>query len=195
MKLHFLLTGVLAALCTFANVNLAFSGDWIYGIGFTAGVGRLEGDLRDPQISPLISGHLRVQPIPYLSFSGELGFSPLDSENHQNPAFTDFKTTIVPFELSAIFNFLPFKKVNPFVFAGGGGVYWEATNNGTTLEDGVDSFLKTGGGLEFRLAPTIGVSMGATYRFSLTDAFDQLRQGDENDQVVDVYAGLTYYFN
>lgn len=78
--------------------------------------------------------------------------------------------------------------------AGGGGVYWKATNQGNILEDGIDSFLKTGGGLEFKVNKSFSLDLGATFRFSFTDAFDQLRQGDENDQVLDVHAGFTYYF-
>jgi hypothetical protein len=183
----------MTALCI-CGTQQVVSADWGLGIGFNAGVGRLEADLRNPRISPLISGHIKAMPVPFFGLSGELGFSPLSANNHPNPAFTDFKTTIIPFELSAFFNFLPFNKVNPYIFAGGGGVYWKATNSGTTLQDGVDSFLKTGGGLEFRVSRTIGINLGATYRFSLTEAFDQLFQGDENDQVVDVRAGLTYYF-
>lgn len=199
MKIKFRFVTGLLLLCI-AGSEPAVSGDWGFGVGFNAGISRLEGDLRSPQISPLISGHLMVLPLPYLALRGELGYAPLRSNNHPNPAFTDFKTTMVPFELSAVFNFLPFRKVNPYVFAGGGGVYWKATNNGNTIvnsgkkQDGIDSFVKTGGGVEFRVAPNIALNVGATYRYSLTDAFDQLWQGDEQDQVVDVHAGLTYYF-
>ncbi|MFQ5822458.1 MAG: hypothetical protein ACE5JB_00195 [bacterium] len=175
-----------------------FGGDLGFGIGFTAGISRLEGDLKSPQLSPLISGHIRVLPLPYIAISGELGYSLLNTSNH--PQYTDFKNTIIPFELSTIVNFLPFNKINPYVMAGGGGVYWSATGknatgNRITLEDGIDSFLKTGGGLEFRLSRSFRLNLGATFRFSLTDAFDQMgQQGDENDQVLDVHAGLTYYF-
>lgn len=174
----------------------AISGDIGIGIGFNAGVSRLEGDLRDPNISPLISGHLRILPVPYLAISGEMGFSALQVNNHSS--LPDFKTTIVPFELSAIFNFLPFRKVNPYIFAGGGGVYWKATNLGSNVVtdgDGIDSFLKTGGGLEFRVSPSVAFNLGATFRYSLTEAFDQTFRGNEKDQVLDVHAGLTYYFS
>ncbi len=187
---------VLALLSLSAN---GYAGDWQWGVGFSAGTSRLEGDLRGSQLSPLVTGYLRALPIPYLALDGELGFSSLRTSSFPNPVFSDFKTVIVPFELSAIFNFLPRRKVNPYVQVGGGGVFWQARGDlvagGTrTLEDGLDSFLKTGGGFEFRVSPSVALDLGADYRFSLTDAFDQLRQGDENDQVLDVHAGVTYYF-
>ncbi|MFQ5677559.1 MAG: hypothetical protein ACE5G1_16840, partial [bacterium] len=42
---------------------------------------------------------------------------------------------------------------------------------------------------------SVGVNVGATFRLSLTDKFDQLTQGDENDQVLDLHAGVTFYFS
>lgn len=194
-----LAAAILCSICI-AGISDVSAKDWVWGIGFSGGLSRLEGDLRHPRISPLLSGHLRALPTPSLAISGELGFAALTTARHPNPLFTDFKTIIIPFELSTIFNFLPFRKVNPYVFLGGGGVYWNATNNGTTVvaggrkQDGIDSFLKTGGGLEFKVSRNLGLSVGATFRYSFTDAFDQLRFGDENDQVVDVHAGFTYYF-
>jgi hypothetical protein len=124
-----------------------------------------------------------------LAFNGELGFASLNTSN------SSFKTQIIPFELSAIFNFLPHSKVNPYIFVGGGGVFWKAKDNTGTLESNTDSFLKTGGGLEFFVSRNVGLNLGAAFRLSLTDNLDQLNQGDENDQVLDVHAGVTFYFN
>jgi hypothetical protein len=189
---------LLSVVCVSAiSVPYGLAKDWVYGIGFNAGLGRLESDIRSPKMSPLISGHFRVLPKPHFAIEGELGFSALQATHAQ---FSDFKTVVIPFELSAIFNFLPERKVNPYVFLGGGGVFWNATSNGNTVvtdgknQDGLDSFLKTGGGLEFKLNRALALNLGATYRFSLTEAFDQLFYGDENDQVLDVHVGFTYYF-
>lgn len=195
MKKQSILYCVLLLFSIVTEINAKGIGsDLKFGIGFSAGVSRLEGDLRNPLVSPMVSGHLRVLPIPYLAISGELGFTPLNSRNHRNPAFTDFKTMVIPFELSAIVNFLPFNKINPYVMAGGGGVYWNATNSGNTIQDGIDSFLKTGGGIEYRFDDRFSLDIGATFRFSFTDAFDQIWSGDERDQVLDAHVGFTYYF-
>ncbi len=171
------------------KTTLLYGGDWRFGLGVNLGVSKLEGDLPDASLSPLISGHIRAMPFPYLALSGELGFSALGSSSVKK-----FETTIIPFELSAIFNLLPFSHWNPYLFVGGGGVFWNATFNNATLDEGTDSFLKTGGGIEYRVSRSIGFNLGATFRLSLTDGFDQLWQGDENDQVLDVHGGITYYF-
>ncbi len=176
-------------LCLTSMTVTAIGGERFLGIGLTTGLGRLEGDINGSQLSPMFMGHLRFLPIPYLAFNGELGFSSLNTSN------SSFKTQIVPFELSAIFNFLPHSKVNPYIFAGGGGVFWKAKDNTGTLESNTDSFLKTGGGLEFFVSRNVGINFGATFRLSLTDNLDQLNQGDENDQVLNVHAGVTFYLN
>lgn len=179
-----------AGIClVFGVTEATFARDWVFGLGFQTGVSRIEADING-KISPMVSGHLRVLPIPFFAINGELGYSRL---GHANLAGNQ-RTEIIPFELSGIFNFLPFKKVNPYVFVGGGGVWWAAKSNAGTAQDGIDSFLKTGGGLEFRLTPSIALNLGASFRYSLTEAFDQTFFGDENDQVLDVHAGFTYYF-
>lgn len=182
-------------LCLTTMTVTAISGERFLGIGLTTGLGRLEGDISGSKLSPFFMGHLRFLPVPYFALNGELGFSSLTTSN------SSFKTQIIPFELSAIFNFLPHSKVNPYIFAGGGGVFWKAkgidplTGQKGTLESNTDSFLKTGGGLEFFVSRSVAINLGATFRLSLTDNLDQLNQGDENDQVLDVHAGVTFYFN
>ncbi len=182
-------------LCLTTMTVTAISGERFLGIGLTTGLGRLEGDISGSKLSPFFMGHLRFLPVPYFALNGELGFSSLNTSN------SSFKTQIIPFELSAIFNFLPHSKVNPYIFAGGGGVFWKAkgidplTGQKGTLESNTDSFLKTGGGLEFFVSRSVAINLGATFRLSLTDNLDQLNQGDENDQVLDVHAGVTFYFN
>ncbi len=189
---HFLLVACLAA------STPSFAGGLGVGLGLTVGAARLEGDIKNPKLSPIVTGSLKLIPTPYFMISGDLGYSLLSMDGH--PVHNDLQTTLVPFELGGVINFLPFGTVNPFVMVGGGGTFWQARKNGQTIveagrkQEGIDSFLKAGAGVEFRVSPRIGLSIGATYRYSLTDALDQLWQGDEKDQVLDVYGGFTYYF-
>ncbi len=207
MKVSHLFNFILLFTLSVTDTNQAFGRDWRFGIGINSGVSRLEGDINNIKLSPLISGHLKVLPLPYLAICGEIGYSSLNLGNQHtvpnDPAtiYTNFKTQIIPGELSAIFNFLPSKKINPYIFVGGGGVYWNATAEDTTInyngkkQDGIDSFIKTGGGIEFNVSQNFAINLGATFRYSLTDAFDQRWTGDETDQVLDVHAGFTYYFS
>lgn len=178
---------VLIVCCLTTNL---WGGGWQYSIGLRSGIGRLEGDLNNSAISPMGSGYARVLPLPFLAIEGSAGFSSLNTTNSPQ----NFRTTIIPLELSGIINFLPYSKVNPYLFLGAGGVVWQAKSNATSTGNKLDRFFKTGGGVEFRVSRTLGVDVGATYRLSQTDVFDLNPSGDEDDQVLDFHAGVTYYF-
>jgi hypothetical protein len=169
------------------------------GIGFRAGITQFESDIQNPALGPLAYGHVKFNPNAFLSIGTEFGWGEL-----KDKADKSFKTSIMPFELDLTFNFLPLGKVNPYVLIGGGGVYWNSTRDGLRIidkttsktQEGIDSFAKTGGGLEFILNQkrNLTLSIGLTYRYSFSDMLDQDYSGDETDQVIDIYGGLTYYF-
>lgn len=170
------------------------------GIGLKAGFNRLEGDMKNPALKPFIYGNLGYNLNDFVSLGFEGGYSTLGDNDSPN-----FKTIIFPYEVHLTLNFFPLNKANIYAVFGGGGVYWEATKDDSVLryppetgdlQKGVDSFIKAGGGVEFTLNKTrnLFLSIGATYRYSLTDMLDQIKSGDENDGVIDFYAGLTYYF-
>ncbi|MBD3289388.1 outer membrane beta-barrel protein [candidate division KSB1 bacterium] len=169
------------------------------GIGFKAGFNRLEGDFKNPALKPFIYGNLGYNLNDFVSLGFEGGYSTLGDNDS-----TNFKTTIFPYEAHLTLNFFPLSKANIYAVLGGGGFYWEATDNDTVLKypgseermEGVDSFIKAGGGVEFTLNKmrNLFLSIGATYRYSLTDWLDRNDSGDENDGIIDFYAGLTYYF-
>lgn len=180
-----------------SSLSLAGGEKGSLGVGLYTGVTQFEADIKKPALGPFVYGHIKFNPNAFLSIGAEFGYAELKDKARAN-----FKTAIMPFEMDLIFNLLPLGKVNPYAMIGGGGVYWNATEGGERIivnnktQESIDSFLKTGGGLEFVLNKkrNLTFSIGATYRYSLTDMLDQLYSGDEKDQVVDIYAGLTYYF-
>ncbi len=170
------------------------------GIGFRGGLNRLQGDLKNPAFSPFLYGNLNYNVNDFFTLGAEGGYSII--EDKDSP---DFRTILNPYEVHATLNFLPLSRVNPYAIIGGGGVYWNATFKGETirfplntgkLQKGFDSFLKAGAGLEFSInkSRSVSLSLGATYRYSLTDMLDQNYEGDLNDGVIDIYAGLSYFF-
>jgi len=169
-----------------------------FGIGLKAGLIRLEGDWESPSFKPAVYGQLTYNLFEYLAIGVEGGYATVGDKD--NP---DLETIIIPYEGHLIFSFFPLGTVNPYVLLGGGGVYWNYTVNGVTpigddgtYRKGYDSFFKSGGGLEISLnkAHTFYFNIGATFRYSLTDWFDNIKSGDENDGVIDLYGGFTYYF-
>lgn len=191
----------MACLMLVCLISIVFAGGekGSLGVGFRSGVTQFEADVKKPSLSPFIYGHLKFNPNYFISIGTEFGYGELKNKDEE---LKDNKTAIMPFEMDLTFNLMPLGKINPYVILGGGGVYWNATKNGERIvvdgktQEKIDSFLKTGGGVEFVLNQkrNLTFSIGATYRFSLTDNLDQRYSGDENDQVVDVYGGLTYYF-
>lgn len=170
-----------------------------FGIGFKASVNRLEGDWKNPSFKPGVFGQLTYNLFDYLAIGVEGGYITVGDKDQP-----DVETILIPYEGHLMFSFFPLGKVNPYVILGGGGVFWNYTVNGVTqresatgkLQKGYDSFIKSGGGLEIPLnrSHTFYFNIGATYRLSLTDWLDQLKQGDEKDGVIDINGGFTYYF-
>ncbi len=169
-----------------------------FGIGLRAGINRLEGDLKNPSFKPFIYGHLNYNLFDYLAIGFEGGYSVVGDEDAP-----DFQTIITPYEGHLIFSFFPLAKVNPYVVLGAGGFYWNYTEDGETvryssgkLAKGHESFVKSGAGLEIQLnrSRTFYLNVGATFRYSMSDMLDNRYSGDENDGVIDVYGGFTYYF-
>lgn len=181
-----------------------------FGLGLRVGANRLHGDWPKPKLNPFLVGQLKYCITPYIGLGLEVGYSELKSrENFEDPpelsmlTAADYKTVIIPFEAQATLNFLPIGKVNPHLVLGGGAVLWDAqyqnntimrsVGSGTAQQKGLDSFIKIGTGLEFRLSRYMTATVGATYRYSLTDMLDQIHHGDLKDGLVDAYVGLTYY--
>ena len=170
------------------------------GIGLRGGLNRLKGDFVDPAFSPFVYGHIRYNLNDFFALGAEGGYSVVKDND-----VPDFQTYLFPYEVHATLSFLPLSRVNPYAILGGGGVYWNATFDGETvrfppnigeLQKGVDSFFKAGAGLEIALTKSndFYMSLGATYRYSLTDMLDQNYEGDLNDGLIDFYAGLSYFF-
>lgn len=186
-------------LIIFASVTVWAGGEQTnFGIGLKAGINRLEGDMVTPAFKPCAYGQLTYNLFEFLAIAAEAGYSKVSDKDKP-----DFETIIVPYEGQLIFSFNPLGKINPYVVLGGGGFYWNYTQDGQTYRDaygilrkGYDSFLKSGGGLEIALNParTFYFNIGATFRQSLTDWLDNLNTGDETDGLLDIHGGFTFYF-
>jgi len=88
------------------------------------------------------------------------------------------------------------------VTLGGGGVSWKYLNRRTkqTISPPgqkatqFDYFLKTAGGFDFFFSPRVLWTLGAAYRYALTDEFDFIATGDKNDAMISAFTGFTVSF-
>ena len=181
-----------------SNLLIAGGEQTNFGIGIMGGLNRLEGDYDSPSFKPVVFGQLTYNLFEYLSVGFESGYSVVGDKDN-----SDIQTRIIPFEAHLKFSFFPLKKINPYTLLGGGGFYWNYTENNKTARDannellqGYDSFLKCGGGIEIALdrSNRFYFDLGATFRYSLTDMLDNNYSGDENDGLIDIHGGFTYYF-
>lgn len=186
------------------------------GIGLKVGLNRMEGDLNNPLFKPGAFGFLKYNLFEYLAIGFESGYSITGSNKDDEAGLPESQTIIVPFEGQLVFSFFPLGKINPYVVLGGGGFYWNYTEDNTTPfhwyeidengkavikygenhRKGYDSFFKSGGGIEILLNKNHNFyfDLGFTFRYSLTDMLDNVNHGDEKDGLIDIHGGFTYYF-
>jgi hypothetical protein len=179
-----------------------------FGFGIKGGFNKLEGDWKEPRFNPMGSFVISYAPLPYFSIGAEVNTSIL--RTRENPiTFLPgslgpidpnlYQTTALPMELDFRFNLSPFTTVNPFASIGFGGLMWDARYDNQTIQrDGVDQrgtalFMKTSGGLEFLFDNGLGLMIGADFRYTGFDMLDQNGNGDENDGIISLWAGLNYY--
>jgi len=163
-------------------------------LGLRVGAARFDADAKKPNFVPMYSGVLSYSLNPHFLIAGEAGYAELKTQEKAS-----FASRIIPVEAELVFRLLPFRKVTPFATLGAGGVWWRATQNGqvigppatATKQDRLDSFLKSSGGLTFTLSRQVSLNVGATFRYSLTDALDQIFSGDEKDAVISMFGEVS----
>ncbi|MBN2010322.1 outer membrane beta-barrel protein [candidate division KSB1 bacterium] len=196
-KRYFLIVSVICVIAGNSAYSAGAKGD--IGLGLKLGLNQFEGDVQNPALRPGAFGTIEYNLNDFFALGIESGYSYLEDKDRPG-----FQTRIIPFELHAKLNFMPISRINSYAILGGGGVYWIAIQDGFTIRDAatqelqqkMDSFVKAGGGFEFALTKKQNtyLSIGATYRYSMTDMLDQIWSGDENDAVVEGYLGFTYTF-
>lgn len=166
-----------------------------FSLGFRGGIARLDGDVGKPKLSPEVNGVFSFALWPHLTLGGEAGFTDLQLGASADTAVL----RMVPLSLNLTLRFAPYRKVSPFATLGGGGAYWQhfdkRANQAIPLpgqtKGRFDYFLKTAGGLEVFLSPRITWTLGAAYRYALTDKLDFTSIGDQNDGVITAFTGFS----
>ncbi len=176
-----------------------------FGAGFKLGAARLEGDWNGPVLSPHIVLFVGYSPNPYLLFGSEVGFSTLRTNRDAERINSDFKqaeklkTSIIPFDLSMRMNLMPLKRINPYSLIGVGGLWYQTTFDKELLvihgknAKRLNSFIKFGGGLQFKIEEKFSLLFEMDYKYTFTDRLDQIKSGDENDGVLTASIGVNYF--
>lgn len=206
-KLALVLVTITLVVNHFATPQL-FAADDKFGFGIKGGVNKLEGDWKDARFNPMGSFAFSYAPLPYFSIGAEVNTSILRTRENPETFLPGslrpidpnlYLTTALPMELDFRFNFSPFTTVNPFASIGFGGLLWDARYDNQTIQvvgeeqRGMELFMKTSGGIEFLFDNGLGLVVGADFRYTGFDLLDQNSNGDENDGITSLWAGLNYY--
>jgi len=180
--------------------------DYKIGVGFKAGINKLEGDWKTPRFNPMGAFVLSYAPVPYFTLATEVGYSNLLTKDAKyiNPSYVvsdAYYTSSLPIGLDLKFNFFPRASVNPFTSLGIGGLSWKAMYNDSTIskngseQKGFGFFFKTSGGLEFNFNDQLSLVAGADFSYVVgNDSLDQIDTGDLDDGITSMWIGLNYYF-
>jgi len=192
----------IVAIFSFAPATFVSAQAPKFGVGLRVGAARLENDVKLPPLRFEASGLFSFALKPHLRLSGEAGFADLALGADPDTVIL----RMVPAALHFTLRFAPYSKATPFVTLGGGGVNWKHLDKRTRKtvqrpgqkENQFDYFLQTSGGLEIALSSRMSWTFGATYRYALTDDFDEFGIGaigdrnDQNDAVVSAFTGFTF---
>jgi hypothetical protein len=175
-----------------------------FGIGFKVGGNYLDGDWSSPRLTPMTGLALSYSPSPFFKVIGDLNYTHLKTRDNPNrlslPAgnIKSFSNVLLPLGIGFQIDLAPLSTVSPFVAAQAGWLWWKPKYERSLPSQignkyHLDSFVKTGGGVEFHLSKVTSFNVGVDYQFAFTDQLDLRDSGDENDAISTIWAGMTYY--
>lgn len=167
-----------------------------FAIGLRGGAGKIEGDSKSRLLQPFASGLMYYSPDPHFSLGIEAGVGDLLFDNETSSK--DSIARVVPIEFDVTFRYSPHHTFSPFATLGAGGIVWhnfrkqdkQTLHSGTSREYST-YILKTAGGVDIALSRRFNFSVGAAFRYALTDRLDLNTNGDEDDGLITVFGGVT----
>ena len=149
---------------------------------------RLEGNFEDPLIRP--GGSLSIRHM----ISSRVGIG-VGGSVGQIAAEDAFQTTGAAVEAQAIYHFLPRGTASPYLQVGAGVIDGDLVSG--TSESGDDlprvPYATAGAGIEYLVQPEVGLDVMLENQYALEEGIDDIDEGDLNDSIWRVTAGLTLY--
>ncbi len=144
------------------------------------GTALISGDYNNPEFTYDAQIGARWYFNPYLNVNASINKFELTNQNAFSKGFNAFG-------LNTELTLLPFEKMSPFFYAGVGVV------NDDDFE--MTSFkFQYGGGVEYLVSDTIGITANASHNLILSDEIDGVIQGKRDDQYFNFSLGLNWYF-
>ena len=147
------------------------------------------GDLSGSQILPAIGIHAEMFSTRPVSLNVGLGYGTIGTARN-------YKGDMLLGEVAGNYKWFPKLKSTPYIRFGFGAMA-ETNNN---LNDSTKAFSRVSPyilgelGYEILLNKKLGLSFGATYRYTIDDSIDRIENGKYNDALWEGKLGLNYYF-
>ena len=97
-----------------------------------------------------------------------------------------FKKDFMSIDVNLEYNIIPFDKLSPFIYIGGGSNISDDFNN-------LNSKVQIGGGIEYLVNDSIGISLFAENNIVFSDLVDGLIEGERDDMYFKIGFGLNFY--
>ncbi|WP_299889234.1 CsgG/HfaB family protein [uncultured Lacinutrix sp.] len=97
-----------------------------------------------------------------------------------------FNKSFVSIDANLEYNIIPFDKLSPYIYIGGGTNISNDFNN-------IDPKIQFGGGLEYLVTDRIGIALFAENNMVFSDLVDGLERGERDDMYFKVGLGLNFY--
>lgn len=163
-------------------------------IAFGLGGGGFIGDTdfgRDDKIGPAAHGFIRHSIIGPLEGQITAGYGELhrDKDNH-------YRTNLVLGDYRLLFRLFSLEAFSPYVFGGGGGMYYEAKMPPPNPTPGVEDevwvpFATAGGGFQLKLFSRVSLDFSGGYSLAFSDEINQVIAGDQDDGYFHASGGIT----
>lgn len=160
-----------------------------WGVGFNHGGQRLYGDRPEAEMGIGVEGVVSYRILPFADVSFALGYSQLKYE--LIPDGPKNTTDMITADLKGNLEIISQGLFRPYIVGGIGLLNSDVRNSGRGRF--WDAAFFGGGGFKLQLSPLFAWYVGADYRFTTGDSFDNLDEGSANDAYLNVRAGLSYY--
>ncbi|AEH00140.1 CsgG/HfaB family protein [Lacinutrix sp. 5H-3-7-4] len=97
-----------------------------------------------------------------------------------------FEKSFVSFDANVEYNILPFDKLSPYIYVGGG------TNISSDFNN-INPKIQAGLGLEYLVTDRLGITSYVENNFVFSDAVDDLVRGDKDDMYLRIGLGVNLY--
>lgn len=169
-----------------------FAGHDRSGFAVRASLGgqRLEGNFGDALVRA--SGGLSIRHM----ISSRVGIG-VGGTVGEIAAENAFKTTGASAEVQGIYHFLPNGTASPYLQVGGGVLDGDLISGRSASGEDLPlvPYATVGGGIEYLVGPSLGLDVQLENQYALEEGIDDVDEGDPNDSIWRLTAGLTLYLS